>query len=164
MNISETDKNIQDLFLKLDLELSVYEKKKVHFKSVRNFIFHLIENNKLKKSGNRILQLLGEKRVKALLLEYLKNINNSDYKTELDYKNTIQVIGAFMMKYYNFSYSGGKVICLRLLIFGFIGALLDAFLYSIFGLMYYAFFISIIWFIISSIMKYRNKKVFGYHY
>lgn len=164
MNISEIDKNIQDMFLKLDLELSVYEKKKVHFKSIRNFVFHLIENNKIKKGENKTLQRLGEERVKVLLLEYLKDINNNGYKTELTYKNTIQVIGAFMMKYYNFSYSGGKVIYLRLLFFVSIGALIDAFLYSVSGLLYYVFFISIIWFLISSILKYRNKKVFGYHY
>lgn len=161
---NEIDKEIQYLFLKLDLELSVYEKKKVHFKSIRNFVFHLIENNEINKGGDRALQRLGEERVKALLLEYLKNINNSDYKAELTYKNTIQVIGAFMMKYYNFSYSGGKVIYLRLLFFVSIGAFIDTFLYFISGVMYYAFLLSIIWFLTSSILKYRNKKVFGYHY
>ena len=163
--MKENHKKILQLIFKFKSGLSTSEKKSIHFKSVRNFVFHLIENQKYKKGANKELQRLGEERMIILLLNYLKTIDESKLEKIPDYKEYVQKIGAFMIKYYGFSYSGGKILYFKLFLSITLGMLLDFVILLFFGEVFYLFTtVFSIRYLIITVLKYKNKKVFGYFY
>ena len=76
------DLNINDEILinyrHLECVLTPIEKNKTHWISIKNFIYHLIENQAYKKKSNTELQRIGEKRIKKQLLAYFTEVNNKN--------------------------------------------------------------------------------------
>ena len=163
------DKKNLKLFNKLGAELNEDEKRLIHFKSVSNFIYHLIFKQSYSSSRKNIkLQELGEIRIKKYILEYLNFIDNKQIGAEessLLYEEYIFRIGDFMVDYYKFSGQGGKLKILNFLIVMFIGAVSDSLIYLFSGVLQYSFIsLFVIIYFIRLWVKYRTRKLYGFFY
>lgn len=162
------DKEILELFNKLDTDLKDEEKKLIHFKSVSNFIHHLIFNQTDNPKKNEELQRLGEVRLKKKLFEYLNLVSNKKVNTKessILYRKYIDEIGDFMVDYYGFSGEGGKLKLLTLLIVVILGAIMDFIIYLFNSKVQYTFialFLSL--YFVRLFIKYKTKKLYGFFY
>ena len=110
---------------------SEFEKKSQKFinpNSIKNIIFHLVDNPKINPNQNQKLQELGEIRMKKKLLEYFKAVRNTDlnkFSASDLYKNHIDPIGDFMTDYYGFSSNGGKLVLITIIILLTFGIIID---------------------------------------
>ena len=155
-------KEFDQIYSALDMD----NKKYLNPKTIKNIIFHLIENPEFNPKKNKKLQELGEIRMKKKLLDYLKAFKN----TEIDehsasdlFKRYLSKIGQFMSEYYGFSGNGGKLITLTILIIITIGILLDTICY-IFNFIPIFTLLFLLLFTIRMIIKFKNKKVYGLFY
>lgn len=150
------------LYTILNGKLSDGQKKNIHFKSIRNFVWHLCKKDN---TNDENVNFDEEDEIKKVLLEYLKIIEEENLNITPDYKGYVQRIGAFMMRHYGFSYSGGKIIFFNMLIWITLGAVMD-FLFFLFFEKMYIIFICIfsIYYLGKTVFKYNSKKVFGYYY
>lgn len=168
MEANDIDSHILALYKKRNVELSKEQKKNIHFKSVSNFIYHLVEHQALNKKRNIKLQELGEIRMKNKLLEYLKLIkkykDTSKEESLLLYNDHLHPIGRFMAEYYNFSITGGMKF-LILLIFILIGGFLDIVSYLLFKISFPIFIPSLLLIsIIRIYLKHKQRRVYGAFY
>jgi len=155
-------KEFDELYSKLDKD----NKKYLNPKTIKNIIFHLIENPEINPKKNKKLQELGEIRMKKKLLDYFKAFRN----TEIDehsaadlYKLYLSKIGSFMSEYYGFSGNGGKLIILTILILLALGVFLDTICYM-FNLIPVFTILFLLLFTIRMIIKFKHKKVYGFFY
>lgn len=168
MKNNDLDKEILDLYNKLDKQLSDEQKNKIHFKSVSNFVYHLILNPKLNPKKNKKLQELGEKRIKKELLQYLK----LDFDFDMTIKESIDFFQIylgktcdFMTNYYNFSSSGGKSKFITIISVLLLGFILDFLMYFFAGFSIPTFVFSfLIIFIIRTYLKHKQRRVYGPNY
>lgn len=164
------DLNINDEILinyrHLECVLTPIEKNKTHWISIKNFIYHLIENQAYKKKSNTELQRIGEKRIKKQLLAYFTEVNNKNIMSKNLYEDYIKPIGNFMIKYYNFSHTGGKIKFLTIITWSTLGISCDAFVYSLSKGENFYFFTSlfVLLCMIRIIIKHKQKRVFGFNY
>jgi len=145
-------------------------KKKKYFnpKSIRNIIYHLIDNPQIHPKSNKKLQELGEIRMKKHLLEYFEVINKNDLTMKSYanyYKEYFTRIDGFMTEYYGFSGGGIVSILISIFIVFFVGIILDLILNAIhwtnFPLITSMFFTL---FIVRKIIKYSQRRVSGMFY
>lgn len=152
--------------------LPLSDKKKIHFYSMTNIVFHLIKNPKINKRKNTSLQEIGEVRIKSLLLEYLKLIRDtmpkSDEQVLENYENYISPVGEFMMKYYRFSnFAGVSMITYFLMVFFVstaLGFAISLFFQDNFIIHISIIAISIIFALLRILIKIRTKRIFGYRF
>jgi len=164
----ELDKIILELYNKLDFKLSEKEKQLIHFKSVSNFIRHLIIHQHYNPTENKKLQNFGEIRMKKLLLEYLNLVTKKEVSEELAikyYKDYINVIGKFMSQYYNFTGSGKSEIIHFIIVF-LLGLGADFFLHLFFEVEILTLFTPTLLFLafIRVGFKHKKRKVYGLLY
>ncbi len=168
MEANDLDNHILVLYKKMNAELSEDQKKNIHFKSVSNFIYHLVEHQTLNKKRNIKLQESGEIRMKNKLLEYLKLIkehkDSSKDESLLLYNDYLHPIGRLMAEYYSFSITGGMKF-LILLIFILIGGFLDIVSYLLFTISFPIFISSLLLIsIIRMYIKHKQRRVYGAFY
>ncbi len=161
---------ILELYQDLD-SLGLDEKKMIHYKSVSNIIYHLINKQKINSKKNSKLQELGEKRMKDLLIEFLKSVKEkapTNTQDSLDvYKKYIVPIGNFMGRYYSFSNFAGKSIVTYFFLIITIAAILGFVSILIFKsrLIYVTLFsLIILYSTIKILFKYRTKRIYGFLY
>tara|TARA_R100000544_G_scaffold30599_1_gene16853 strand:- start:337 stop:840 length:504 start_codon:yes stop_codon:yes gene_type:complete len=155
-------KEFDELYSKLDKD----NKKYLNPKTIKNIIFHLIENPEINPKKNKKLQELGEIRMKKKLLDYFKAFRNTviDEHSAADlYKRYLSKIVSFMSEYYGFSGNGGKLIILTILILLTLGVFLDTICYM-FNLIPVFTILFLLLFTIRMIIKFKHKKVYGFFY
>ncbi len=155
-------KEFDELYSELDTE----NKKYLNPKTVKNIIFHLIENPEINPKKNKKLQELGEIRMKKKLLDYFKAFRNTEideYSASDLFKRYLSKIGGFMSEYYGFSGNGGKLIILTILIIITIGIILDTICY-IFNLIPVFTILFLLLFTTRMILKFKHRKVYGLFY
>ncbi len=169
MKEEELDREILSLFYEIDKKLSEKQKLLIHFRSISNFVHHLVNNPCYHKKGNKKLQKLGEMRMKQKLLEYLKLTKDfrKDYiKFPLNYyDNYISPIGRFMNEYYDFFTVGGKAKFIIALPVIFFGLVLDILMYLFFSFTIPTFVLSLLLiYIIRTFIKHKQRRVYGPNY
>jgi len=141
--------------------------KKIHSKSIQNFINYLLtDNNKSKKKSN--IKNLGKVRKKELLLEYLIEIENEDNITEEEsnqlFRKYVYPIGLFMSSYFGFSFIDFGTIIMKILIFVVPAIIIDFLILEFTDRWYFISILVVSLFSIRYIIKYRKGKVFGFKY
>ena len=173
MENEELDVKIKTLFIALDAKLTKEEKHNTHFRSVANFVYHLIDYPYVNPKKSPKLQEINEVRIKKQLLKYLELIEVRKFTFEeslginssFDPYKEVDEIGSFMMQYYSFSNSGGTLKILDVLIFLTVGAVLDVIRFFIMGNPFPAF--TIAFFIICLLriyIKHKQRRVYGVNY
>src|SRR5690554_1153299 len=165
---NDLDILVKSEFEKLYSELDDDKQKFINPKSIKNILFHLIENPRLSPQKNQKSQELGEIRMKKKLMEFFNSVRNTDLNKDSAsdlYVRYFMKIGEFMSEYYGFSGDGGKNIVISILIVLTIGVGIDTILYLInwielplFSLLLLTFYI------VRRIIKYRKKKQYGLFY
>ena len=164
----DVDHQIKIRFKELLDNLGTEEKKFFNLKSVKNIIYHLIDNPKMHPKRNKRLQELGEIRMKKHLLEYLEVIkkNKLDKETSVDFhEEYFTEIESFMGNYYGFSGGGSTSIVISVVLIFFTGIILDIILNAInwtnTPLMTSMFFTL---FVVRKLIKYSQRRVSGVFY
>lgn len=166
--IKNLDFIVKSRFKELISGLKSDQKQFVNHKSIENFILHLIDNPEINPKKNKILQELGEIRMKKRLLEFFRAVENTELNnhTALDlYQKYIVKIGEFMTEYYGFTGNGGKLKILTILIILTLGIVLDI-LITIFDSLNYPIItpLFIVLFYVRLMIKYRKRKIYGMLY
>lgn len=142
----------------------------IHQKSISNFIDHLVhkEVNPSKKNNKSNREELGRIRKKELLNDYLNNLNkNSKIDEQISneyFHDFIRPLGNYMSSYYGFSFVGGGVTKLILLIIITISLVIDYSIYFLTDHIIYFTILSVTIFIVRRILKFKQRKIFGYRY
>lgn len=161
----EIDIKILDLYQELINKLDESDKKFIHFNSLSNFIYHLLEKPEINTTENGKLQKIGEIRIKEKIYNYLKKVSGKKFNRKESinlYNEYIDDIGGFMIQYYNFSNAGGKIKIVSVLLFLFIGLIIDLVVGFFIGKTVVLFSPSL--FTIKCVYIYRKhkqKKLFG---
>ncbi|MEM0519682.1 hypothetical protein [Aequorivita flava] len=165
---NDLDILVKSEFEKLYSELDDDKQKFINPKSIKNILFHLIENPRLNPQKNQKLQELGEIRMKKKLMEFFNSVRNTDLNKDSAsdlYVRYFMKIGEFMSEYYGFSGDGGKNILISILIVLTIGVGIDTILYLISWIELPLFSLLLLTFyIVRRIIKYRKKKQYGLFY
>lgn len=170
MGKEELNIKIKTLFADLDAKLSQEEKKSVHFKSISNFIYHLVDYPYINPKKNMKLQELGEIRTKKILLEYLMSISLKSKiekeKPKSIHNTPIGKVGSFMSEYYHFSGSGGVSNSLiAIFLTSFFGMVADMITSLVLNRFFYGFTISFVLIIIlRTLIKHKQRRVYGMNY
>lgn len=140
----------------------------LHLKSISNFIEHLISpvGSNVSYSKNSNIKKLGVLRKKKLLLNYLKEVENTrtfsdEFSKEL-FINYVNPIGTFMTRFFGFSYLAPGSIFLKLLILLAPFIILDYFIQAVYGSTIFVSALALMIFIARYILKVQRRKVFGY--
>ena len=168
MTHENANSEIIEIFERVESKYSDSDKHLIHFKSISNFIHHLIYNRKDNPKKNIKLQVLGEARIKKKLIEYLSIVLNENINRDKSfqlYDEYIIPIGNFMMEYYRFSGTGGKTKLVHLVIAILVGLPFD-FLFSIVLSKVTVVFIPLFLLIaiIRMFVKAKERKIFGVFY
>lgn len=163
-----TEEKILEYFKGLK-NLDKHLKKLIHYKSISNIIYHLIEKNIPNSKSTQKLKELGDVRAKDLLLEYLTFVESNkptDTNDSLDlYNKYIDPIGGLMMKYHKFSNFAGKSLIIYYYLVGFLIVLIC--LFNIYWKSDYANYIILLVFLLSSArigIKFYQKRIYGFLY
>ena len=170
MEREELDAKIKTLFTALDAKLSKEEKEIIHFKSVANFVYHLIEHSYINPKKNKKIQELGEIRMKKVLLDYLTTISlkNKIEKEEPKsiYNTPIGIIGSFMSEYYHFSGSGGiNNSLVAVFLTSLFGVIADIIISLVLSRFFYGFTASCFSVVtLRGVIKHKQRRVYGMNY
>ncbi len=166
--IKNLDFLVKTRFNELLSDLKSDQKKLVNHKSIENFILHLIDKPQINPKKNKILQELGEVRMKKSLLEFFLAVKKTDLNNQnaIDlYQKYIMKIGEFMTEYYGFTGNGGKLKILTVLMILTLGIVLDT-ITSIFDWLNYPIFtpLFIVLFYVRLMIKHRKRRIYGMLY
>lgn len=170
MEEKDLDIKIKSLFVALDKKLTKEEKKSVHFKSISNFVFYLVYHPYINPKKNKKLQLIGETRMKRVLLDYLESIDAQEkvkkQKPKSIHNTPIGIIGSFMSEYYRFTGSGGLNNSLvAIFLTCSLGVVVDFFMSLIFSKLFFAFTLSSVSIVtLRSVIKHKQRRVYGINY
>lgn len=168
MESKELDNKIKTLFLSLDAKLTQEEKRNTHFRSVANFVYHLVDHPCINPKRSPKLQIINEPKIKKKLLDYLEMINENQftfYESLHTPSDKIYEIGSFMGNYYNFSMLGLFSNFFGILIYLTAGAVLDVVRFFIMGNPLPILTIaSLIIFLLDKYVKCKQRRVFGVNY
>lgn len=158
---------LEELKVKFDLvkENIVKNRKYIHYKSLRNFYYHLYKSLDEK---DQVKSIGRYKKIKILinymdvLLINKDNINRGiDIDSKKYFDEYIYPVGKFMSYKYNFSMRSG--LFYRILFFLLIGFSVDCFILN-FRLSILSTIISLLFSIIIFYIKTSEKRVFGYFF
>lgn len=168
IEVEDLDDLVKTQFKEVLDTLSPKEKKYFNLESIKNIIYHLIDNPQIHPKGNKRLQELGEIRMKRHLLEYFEVIKENDLNKDTSanfYNEYFTKIDGFMRRYYGFSGGGSASILVSIFIILFIGIILDIILYAIhwtnIPLMTSMLFTL---FLVRKLIKYNQRRVSGMFY
>ena len=167
--MNEIDHKIVTISTKLFSGLSIEEKKRAHYKSVNNFVYHLIHNQKYASNRNIKLQEINEKRIKQKLYDYLSILDNKkevlsiNQSSEL-FDEYIYVIGKFMSEYYSFLSQGGKLKVMTVFSILFAGFVMDFIFYLVFNKYIYLTILLISIFYLRNYIKKSSNRLYGFNY
>ncbi|GGG04992.1 hypothetical protein GCM10011344_01710 [Dokdonia pacifica] len=168
IEVEDLDDLVKTRFKEVLDTLSPNEKKYFNPESIKNIIYHLIDNPQIHPKGNKRLQELGEIRMKKHLLEYFEAIHKNELNKDTSanfYKEYFIKIESFMGRYYGFSGGGSVSILISVFFIFFTGIILDLILNAInwtnFPLMTSMLFTL---FIVRKLIKYNHRRVSGMFY
>ena len=170
MDSKHINRDLTYLYKEVEKKLTSEEKELIHFKSVSNFIYYLIDKQEYNKNRNIKLQELGEIRMKKKIIKYLNLVINKQpagkKESSILYDDYIYKIGDFMMQYYNFSGSGGNIKLMNILIVLTIGIVLDFFAYLFFKVTMLTLFTPALLLIavIRMYIKHKGRRTYGVFY